>query len=137
MDIFALTVSAILVLIGLVHFYWALGGKAGIDKAIPTLEGRPLFQPGRVMTFAVGLTLIGFAYIAYAFQFTGINSGFIVLSGWVISGIFLLRALGEFNAIGFFKKIKATDFAWYDTMFYSPLSLFISIVFGILAYSRI
>jgi len=49
----------------------------------------------------------------------------------VITGIFLLRAIGEFRYVGFFKKIKTTPFGQRDTKYYSPLCLLIGIM-GIL-----
>ena len=46
----------------------------------------------------------------------------------IIAVIFLLRAIGDFKYIGFFKKIKETKFAINDTKIYAPLCLFIAIV---------
>ena len=45
----------------------------------------------------------------------------------IIAGIFLLRAIGEFRFVGFFKKVKGTKFATLDTKYYSPLCLILSI----------
>ncbi len=47
---------------------------------------------------------------------------------WIIAGIFILRAIGEFNYVGFFKKIKQTKFGQNDTKYYSPLCLTIGIL---------
>lgn len=47
---------------------------------------------------------------------------------WIIAGIFILRAIGEFNYVGFFKKIKQTKFGKNDTKYYSPLCLTIGIL---------
>jgi len=53
---------------------------------------------------------------------------------WAITTIFLIRAIGEFKYIGFFKKIKTTTFGQMDTKFYSPLCLIISFLGVILQY---
>jgi len=42
--------------------------------------------------------------------------------------IFLLRAIGDFNYVGFFKKIKDTNFGKMDSKYYSPLCLVIAIM---------
>lgn len=52
---------------------------------------------------------------------------------WVIPIIFILRAMGDFKYIGFFKQIKSTEFAHYDTIFYSPLCLTIALIGCIIA----
>ena len=44
----------------------------------------------------------------------------------IIAGIFLLRAIGDFRYVGFFKKTKATKFADLDTKYYSPLCILLS-----------
>ncbi|KRE83053.1 hypothetical protein ASG89_13045 [Paenibacillus sp. Soil766] len=47
-----------------------------------------------------------------------------------VSATFLvLRAIGDFKYLGFFKKVKHTSFSYYDTRFYSPLCLFLAISF--------
>lgn len=135
-----ITIVAIISLIGIgvLHFYWALGGKVWLNKSIPTINGQPLFLPGKIATIVVGMVLIGFAWVAFALSFSDLHSAlygkYILYFGWVLSGIFIVRAIGEFNTIGFFKKIKTSDFALYDTRFYSPYALFIGIVFALLSY---
>jgi hypothetical protein len=46
---------------------------------------------------------------------------------WVLCFIFIIRAIGEFKYIGFFKTIKNSKFAELDTKFYSPLCLYLGI----------
>ena len=41
----------IFLLIGFIHFYWALGGKFLLDTAIPTKDGVKLLNPGTALTF--------------------------------------------------------------------------------------
>jgi hypothetical protein len=47
---------------------------------------------------------------------------------WIIPIIFSLRAIGDFKYIGFFKQVKATEFARLDTVFYSPLCVMIALI---------
>ena len=116
-------------LLALIHFYWAFGGKFGFDKALPTdVEGNRLLNPSKFMTFVVGLILLGFSYVAYKL-YIGDESPIIVYVGYGLSILFFLRAIGDFNLVGLFKKVKNTGFSKYDTWVYIPLCLFLSINF--------
>jgi len=116
----------------LFHIYWALGGKVGLDKALPTKDGVQLLNPSKALTFLVGVVLFGFASVAYSLYFWVDNSELVVYLGWIIAVLFFVRAIGEFHIVGFFKKIKDTPFAEYDTKYFSPLCLFLSVVFALL-----
>lgn len=130
MVLIAISTAIVLTLMALIHFYWAFGGKFGLSKALPTKDGVLLLNPSKLLTFLIGLLLIAFAYVAYSLEFNNINK----YTGIFLSLIFALRAIGEFNAVGFFKKIKNTEFARYDTKYYSPLCLILSVAFAVLAY---
>ncbi len=121
-----------LIIIALVHFYWVFGGTIGLDKALPVRDGQLLFSPGKFLTFLVGLVLLWFAFIAYLLQFDTYSS-YITYIGWALSVIFMLRTIGDFNVVGMFKKVKDTEFARYDTKYYVPLCLFLSIVFALIS----
>ncbi len=130
--IISLLLSAILLALGLLHFHWALGGKFGFDLAVPTREnGQRVLNPGKVDCVVVGMALVAFG------AFYLIKSGVVDLTlmawpftyaGWVIPSIFLIRAIGEFRYVGFFKRVKTTDFAKQDTRLFSPLCLLIAIM---------
>jgi len=44
--------------LGLLHVYWAAGGKWGTDVTIPKQDGKPLFQPPPAGTLLVALFLL-------------------------------------------------------------------------------
>jgi len=116
----------ILILSALLHFYWAVGGKFGLDYALPTdAKGNRLLNPSTFMTYIVGFILLGFAYVAYRL-YVGDESTVIVYAGYGLSLLFFLRTVGDFNHVGLFKKVKNTEFDKYDTWVYVPLCLFIS-----------
>ena len=127
-----ITTIALLLIMSLFHIYWALGGKVGLDKALPTKDGVQLLNPSKALTFLVGVVLFGFASVAYLLYFWVDNSELVVYLGWIIAVLFFVRAIGEFHTVGFFKKIKDTPFAEYDTKYFSPLCLFLSVVFTLL-----
>ena len=52
---------------------------------------------------------------------------------WGICIIFFLRAVGEFRLVGFFKQVRDTEFAYWDTRLYSPLCLAIAMMALIVA----
>jgi len=120
-------VMGILVLLALVHFYWAMGGRYGLEQALPTnKEGHRILNPSMFMTYMVGFVLLGFAYVAYML-YIGETSIGIKSVGWGLSLLFLLRVVGDFKMVGIFKKIQNTAFARYDNWVFIPLCLFISL----------
>lgn len=138
MNIIVIITIIVLIIMGLFHFYWVIGGKIGLDKALPTKDGKLLLNPGKILTTIVGIGLLGFGYIAYVLQFKDLTTmqyaNYYVNISWMLSAIFIIRAIGEFNAIGFFKKIKETQFAIYDTKYFSPLCLVLGVIFSIRAF---
>jgi hypothetical protein len=117
----------IFTLIAVIHVYWAFGGKWGGEHVIPKLEGKSTFEPGLVATLIVAVGLLGFAAVhARVLGCCDIGSDYYVgVLILIIAGIFLLRAIGDFKYVGFFKKRKDSTFATYDSKYYSPLCLII------------
>ncbi|MCH2021951.1 MAG: DUF3995 domain-containing protein [Saprospiraceae bacterium] len=128
MIIFTIVNCIVFCLIAALHIYWAFGGKWGMANVIPKLEGKPLFQPGRISTLIVASGLLGFAAIhVRALGCFTIGSasiiGYILL---IIVAIFSIRSIGDFNYIGLFKKKKSSSFAIWDTKLYVPLCILIA-----------
>lgn len=128
----AIILFLIFTVLGAFHFYWLLGGLYGLKKAIPTkgATANTLAIP-KIATLLVGLVLVSFGLL-YLLK-TGITSIHLpdwltTYSYWFIPAIFILRAIGEFNYVGFFKKIKNTEFAKADSKIFSPLCLGIGII---------
>ncbi|HPH06176.1 MAG TPA: DUF3995 domain-containing protein [Methylotenera sp.] len=128
---FAYIGSLIFTLLGLWHFYWAIGGSLAKGIVIPEVNNNPAFVPSVTATVAVGLALIFFAFLVAA------KSGFVIVlvSGRALSWlcfalafILLVRAIGDFHYIGFFKRVRGTRFAHLDTLVYSPFCLFLSLI---------
>lgn len=127
--ILALLQSVIFLTLAIIHFNWVAGNKWGFDKALPTNErGERVLNPKKIDSAIVGFGLLLFCVFYF------IKSSFFELhlpalvhdfAGWVISAIFIVRSIGDFNYIGFFKKVKQTPFAQMDTKVYSPLCLFL------------
>ncbi|MFK5982896.1 MAG: DUF3995 domain-containing protein [Flavobacteriaceae bacterium] len=132
--ILSILLSLILIGLGMIHFNWVIGGKFGFSESLPTKEnGDRVLNPKKMDSAIVGIGLTAFG-ILYVFK-----SGLIEYNlpewimkygSWIIPAIFLLRAIGEFKYVGFFKSVKNTDFGKLDTKLFSPLCLIIA-TFGI------
>ena len=132
MIFFTIITIILLSTMGLLHFYWVVGGKLGLEKVIPTNEaGEKFFNPSNFATTIVGIVLLGFAYLAYCLGFAIFEENSICsYLGNIVSIIFFLRVIGDFKMVGIFKRIKTTPFAKYDTLLFIPLCLYLGIYFG-------
>lgn len=118
--------------LSLIHFYWASGGLHGYSNALPANEqGIPVLSPTTFDSIFMGTILLWFG-LFYLFLLRSVVHKTLILIRtiglWMIPIIFFLRAVGDFNYVGFFKEIKSTEFAYLDTAFYSPLCLAISLI---------
>ncbi|MNR06004.1 hypothetical protein D3C85_1220580 [compost metagenome] len=125
--------ATILVFISLIHVYWAFGGRWGSRAALPQKKGgATVFRPRMLETLAVALIILGVCVVLLAQSETlsilQANS-FTKWSCILCGAVFLIRAIGDFKYLGFFKRIKDTTFSVYDTRFYSPLCLFLALSF--------
>ena len=133
--ILSILLSIILISLGMIHFNWVVGGKFGFVESLPTKEsGERVLNPKKIdsAVVGIGLTVFGFLYVLKSGLIEYNLPEWIMKYGsWAIPTIFLLRAIGEFKYVGFFKRVKKTDFGKLDTKFFSPLCLIIA-MFGIL-----
>lgn len=131
-----ITLSKILALVfcslACIHFYWAAGGLWGFSSALPTNElGVRVLNPTPFQSLIVGIGLLAFGL--FYLSLTNIlslafPSMLNTVLYWFIPTVFLLRALGDFNYVGFFKTVKTTEFANMDYWVYSPLCLAIAVM---------
>lgn len=137
----AITLFLIFLFLSSLHIYWGFGGKWGGDAVLPTKDdsNTKVLNPTVLLTLIVGFGLLGFGL------FILVMSGLIAFNTpkwlnkyglWIIASIFTLRALGDFNYVGFFKKMKQTKFGKNDTKYFSPLCLTIGILTIILELTK-
>jgi len=116
-----------------IHIYWAAGGKKWVDAAIPEKFKSKFFDVMnlnrvKIATIIVAIGLLVFALITHSNYFNNF-----LASNWtktltrIIGAIFLLRAIGDFNVVGLFKKKSESDFAKSDNKIYIPLCLYLGI----------
>ena len=130
--------TTIFILLSFLHIYWALGGNWGMSAVLPTLsEGQRRFRTGTYGRLAIGAAMGGFAFVTIGNM--GIfdaylNRDFTRYATTAIGLVFLLRAMGDFHYMGFFKKATGTLYPKNDSQYYSPLSLAIAVISFIVAW---
>jgi len=122
--------------LGALHVFWAVRNRYTDSVMIPKVGGKPSFIPTRRSTVLVAVALFAGCTVALA-------QGHVIETGapaWLIQGgayvagtMFALRSIGEFRLVGFFKRVRGTDFARWDTWLFSPLSALIGSAFLYLA----
>lgn len=130
------SIAIILLAISILHIYWLLGGKWGFEAATPG-DMTPIFADKRkktiftFATFCVAIGLFIMASIIYS-NYNNVWNNYldtnkIILATRIIGTIFILRAIGDFNVCGIFKKSKDTLFTRCDNKIYIPLCLFLGL----------
>lgn len=128
----AITIVALLSAAAL-HIYWAAGGTAARDAAVPTTEdgGTPTFSPGPMATLSVAVLLVGFAGLLGTLIATvGPATWDTPIVRWmVMAGIAVLaaRAVGDGRYAGFSKKFRDSAFGDMDDRFFTPIVVFIAL----------
>jgi len=130
MYVFSVLLSLIFLVLSILHLNWALGGKWGLNAALPSNpDGEKLFKPTKGLTLLVAIVLLLISLNYFINPEPGNPKNWIFsYSRIIIPVIFLVRAIGDFKFVGFFKKVKGTKFAEMDTKYYSPLCLIIAIL---------
>jgi len=118
-------------ILSIFHFYWLFGGIWGVKKVIPTQKSKPnSIKIPKIATLIVALVLLTFSllyFIKSALITITLSNLLLNYAYWIIPSLFILRAIGDFNYVGFFKKIKGTEFAQADTKIFVPLCIFIGL----------
>jgi hypothetical protein len=112
------------------HVYWAAGGRRGAAVVIPEVDGKPTITPGPVATLVVA-GLLAAAAVVVALRSglllgQGASPWLVRSSTWALAVVFALRAAGDLRTVGFFKAVRETAFARWDTLLFSPLCLVIA-----------
>jgi hypothetical protein len=124
--------TVIFLCLSLLHIYWAFGGGLWIDSVLPTdLSGTKILNPSMPASLIVAFGLLFLAFVTAGNQgFTDnyVKRNYLRYGSLIIAVIFLLRAIGEFKYVGFFKTVTATQFAINDTQIFSPLCSLIALL---------
>ena len=130
--ILSLILFDVFLFLSLLHINWALGGKWGFEVVIPTNpKGQKVLNPKKRYSLTVGLCLLVFSL--YYLLKSDLLSFYVssktpFVAGWIISILFILRAIGDFKYIGIFKTIKETDYANLDSKYFTPMCLLMGVL---------
>lgn len=125
----AIVVCAVFAVLAAWHFHAAFADHSGESAGVPSVDGKPLFVPSKGATIAVGLVLVLFAILVAAtagYVPTGLPGQVLRWLSYGLALGLLARAVGEFRYVGFFKRVRGSQFARMDTLVYSPLCLLLS-----------
>jgi hypothetical protein len=130
-------VVSMLLLLSAVHVYWALGGQLGKGAVLPERNGQPVCRPGAAATVVVAIALLG-AAVVLALR-AGLLSDLIGgpavhWASWMVAAAFLLRSIGDFRWVGFFRRERGTRFAYWDARLYTPLAFALGLGAGAIAW---
>ncbi|WP_038163804.1 DUF3995 domain-containing protein [Verrucomicrobium sp. BvORR106] len=137
MTVLAFIVAGSLLVITGLHVYWALGGRWGGEAALPRkADGTLLFKPGVAGCFVVALGLAataGVCAVRFTLRLPPVGLSVATWTFWVMTAVFALRVLGDFQYVGLFRKVRTTDFAAMDAKVYTPLCAGYALAFATLA----
>lgn len=122
----ALALAVAFALLSALHVAWAFGWKLAGGAVIPSVDGRPTFQPSPPMTLLVAALLAAAALVVLVrggLLLPSFPPRLATLGSTVLGAILVLRAVGDFRLVGFFKTIRGTAFAHWDSVLYSPIAL--------------
>ncbi len=118
-----------------VHVYWAVGGRRGIDVAIPPAGApdssgavEPAFVPPPWLTALVAVALLVFAGLN-AWVYLGAPLWARAALGLGL-GLMLLRAMGDGRRVGFSKTERGGAFARWDDLLFTPLVVVLALGSG-------
>jgi hypothetical protein len=141
MSLALVTALSIMIFAAAFHLHWALGGSRGYAVSLPQLaDGRPVMAHRlnwwRTAAAAVALGLLALALLVLSVR--GLLH--LPLPVWLqklalaaVGAGFALRAVVPTPYTGFFKSIRGTRWARYDTRLYSPLFLLLGVSLIVLA----
>jgi Protein of unknown function (DUF3995) len=124
--------------LGVWHFYMAFAPSSHRGVAVPSVRGRPVFQPSRAATIAVGVALLLAAALVAAtggLLPTGLPAATLRWASAALASGLVARAVGDFKYVGFFKRIRDSKFAKLDTCLYSPVCVLLGAAVALVAHS--
>ncbi|TXN35076.1 DUF3995 domain-containing protein [Flagellimonas hymeniacidonis] len=133
MGVLSMLISITFIFLAGLHFYWAVFGIKDPSKVIPTKEtSNKVKSPGKLAAAFVGIVLLFFAFVFINKEIVYVETDWMHYVPIGIGILFIIRALGDFKYVGFFKSAKNSKFSALDTRYYSPLCLLLGALIIIL-----
>jgi hypothetical protein len=143
MQSIAAVATAIISFAAAFHFHWAFGGRRGFAVSLPQRpDGEPvlrhllhLWRPAALLV-ALGLVVLGALVAAKAVPLDhGLDPRLLDLLLLGAGIAFVARSIVPNRYVGFFKRLRSTRWARYDTRLYSPLFLMLGLCLILVARS--
>ena len=132
-DVLGILAAVIFAALSGLHGYWALGGSSGTAAVIPTVEGRATLSPSAFATWVVAF-LLALSALLLVGGVAGWEPTWVFRIGCGgLAVVMLARAIGDFRTVGFFERVRDTQFARNDTRYFAPLCLGLGIAAGAVA----
>jgi len=126
------------------HLHWALGGRFGYSVSLPQRpDGTPVmahrlpwWRPA-AGGVALGLALLAWLLLGHAGHLPLPLPRSIARAALLATGVaFVARTLVPNRYVGFFKSLRSTRWARFDTRLYSPLFLLLGLLLAAQALER-
>jgi hypothetical protein len=131
----ALALVLVFLTLSVWHVYWAAGGRYGKPAAVPSAQDRGVFAPSTLAMLLVAVGLLACAGLVAAtagFIDTPVPGHALGSLSITLAAALMMRAIGDFKLVGFFKPAHDSAFARRDTLLYSPLCLALALAVGTL-----
>ena len=125
-----LGLSLIFLVLAGIHVYWAFWGLEGNLSAVPSIDGKPAFRPSPRATLLVAAVLALIALLVASVSdliALPLPHALLTWGTYAVAASLLMRAIGDFRLVGFFKRVKGSRFAELDTRYFSPLCLALAV----------
>lgn len=131
MSPFLLVALAIIAFAAAFHLHWALGGRLGYSVSLPQWSDNTVVMAQRIGWWRAGAAGVALALAMLAVLALFVDGAITVSFSpslaksvlIIVGATFVLRAIVPTRWTGFFKTIRTTRWAKYDTWLYSPLFL--------------
>lgn len=135
--------ASVLVLLSAGHLYWALGGRLGgrlEGVLLPEQDGQPVFRPSPAAAVGAAIVLLAAAAVL-AIRAGALDSPFgeptVRWAARAVAAVFLLRSIGDFRWVGFFRRVRGTRFAYWDARVYTPVAFALGVGAAVVAWGSV
>lgn len=126
------------------HLYWAFGGRRGFSVSLPQRADGTIVMPHRIGWWRPAAAAVASGLVLLAVLAVNVSGhvdlplppGAAKAALLVAAAAFTLRAIVPTQWTGFFKRIRTTRWARYDTWLYSPLFLLLGLSLLAVALGR-
>ncbi|HYI40354.1 MAG TPA: DUF3995 domain-containing protein [Allosphingosinicella sp.] len=143
-DMLLLPALTIIAFAAAFHLHWALGGRLGYSVSlpqrpdgVPVMAHRLSWWRAGAAAVALGLAALALLLLAYAGHLPLPLPRSVARAALLVTGAaFVARALVPNRYVGFFKSLRQTRWARFDTRLYSPLFLLLGLLLAAQAVQR-